>query len=95
MMAKRNNWAEAQLDYVGTGPTTIEAIGDGYSKMRRKIDNAEHNMKNHRKTYSMHCDYLINKKITAQDNMERDIHQAGLFPSQKKEAYSPEKLKQA
>jgi len=93
-MTKRNNWAAQQLDYVGTGPTTIEAVGDGYSKMRGKIDKAEHNMKNHRKTYSMHCDYLINKKIIAQDNMEGDV-QAGLFPSQKRDAYSPEKLREA
>lgn len=65
MMTKRNNWAETQLEYVGTGPTTIEAVGDGYSKMRAKIDKAENNMKRHHKTYSLHCDYLINKKVNA------------------------------
>jgi hypothetical protein len=94
MMDKRNGWAEGQLDYIGTGATTIEAIGDGYAKIKTKIDRAENNMVRHRKTYSLHCDYLINKKMTAQDHMEGDI-QAGLFPSQKKDAYSPEKLRQA
>jgi len=47
MVNKRNNWAETQLDYVGNGPTTIEAIGDGYSKIKAKIDKAESNNRRH------------------------------------------------
>jgi hypothetical protein len=83
MITNRNNWAEGHLEYIGTGATTINAIGDDYERIRASQAGQDARMARHHKSYSLHCDKdfkILNRRTTCALNMEGDI-QAGLFPS--------------
>ena len=41
IVKNRDNWADSHLNYIGTGPTTIEALGDDYDKIKAKVNQRE------------------------------------------------------
>ena len=48
----RNSWGENHMQYIGRGPTTLEAVGAGYADLRARLARADGRMQNANRNFS-------------------------------------------
>ena len=52
LTAMRNSWGENHMNYIGRGPTTLEAVGTDYANLRARLSRADGRMKTTNRNFS-------------------------------------------